>query len=73
MTPDQTGTNLSKSSQDQSGILRLTLNDPDRCNALSESMLAALADAFEQASDNPVFESDHSWRGWADAFVRAMI
>ena len=53
MTPDQTSANLLQSSQDHSGILRLTLNDPDRRNALSEEMLAALADAFDQAGDNP--------------------
>ena len=53
MTPDQTSANLLQSSQDHSGILRLTLNDPDRRNALSEEMLAELADAFDQAGDNP--------------------
>ena len=53
MTPDQSSTNLLQSSQDHSGILRLTLNDPDRRNALSEEMLTALADAFDQAGDNP--------------------
>ena len=35
------------------GILRLTLNDPTRSNALSEAMLAALYGAFNSASDNP--------------------
>ena len=39
--------------QSSSGILRLTLNDPDRRNALSEEMLAAFADALDQATDNP--------------------
>ena len=53
MTPDQTSANLLQSSQDHSGILRLTLNDPDRRNALSEEMLAALADSLDQAGDNP--------------------
>ena len=53
MTPDQTSANLLQLSQAREGILRLTLNDPDRRNALSEEMLAALADAFDQAGDNP--------------------
>ena len=53
MTPDQTSVNLLQSSQNHSGILRLTLSDPDRRNALSEEMLTALADAFDQAGDNP--------------------
>ena len=53
MTLDQSGTNLLQSSQASGGILRLTLNDPDRRNALSEEMLAVLADTFDRASDNP--------------------
>ena len=53
MTPDQTSANLLQSSQDHSGILRLTLSDPDRRNALSEEMLAAFAVAFDRAGDNP--------------------
>jgi enoyl-CoA hydratase/carnithine racemase len=53
MTPDQTSAKLLQSLQDHSGIFRLTLNDPDRRNALSEEILAALADAFDQAGDNP--------------------
>ena len=36
-----------------SGILRLTLNNPARRNALSEAMLAALGAAFDSASTNP--------------------
>ena len=35
------------------GIMRLTLNDPARRNALSEAMLAALGVAFDAASTNP--------------------
>ncbi|WP_281968016.1 enoyl-CoA hydratase [Roseovarius nanhaiticus] len=35
------------------GILRLTLNDVKRRNALSEAMLAALAKAFADAGSNP--------------------
>ncbi len=35
------------------GILRLTLNDVKRRNALSEAMLAALGAAFDEASDDP--------------------
>lgn len=38
---------------DSQGVLRLTLNDPSRRNALSEAMLAALADAFKAAGENP--------------------
>jgi len=38
---------------DADGILRLTLNDPGRRNALSEAMLAALAAAFEKAGADP--------------------
>ncbi len=44
---------------DPNGILRLTLNDPARRNALSEAMLDHLWDAIELASD--------------DASVRAVI
>ena len=53
MTLDHSSANLLQSSQTAGGILRLTLNDQDRRNALSEEMLAALADAFEWAGDNP--------------------
>ena len=35
------------------GILRLTLNDPKRLNALSEVMLMSLGSAIDQAVDNP--------------------
>lgn len=35
------------------GILRLTLNDGKRRNALSEAMLGALGTAFSEAGDNP--------------------
>ncbi|MFY2824214.1 enoyl-CoA hydratase [Ruegeria sp. MALMAid1280] len=38
---------------DDDGILRLTLNDAGRRNALSEAMLAALAQAFAEAGGNP--------------------
>jgi enoyl-CoA hydratase/carnithine racemase len=38
--------------RDADGILRLTLNDPARRNALSEAMLTALGDAFGAASDD---------------------
>ena len=37
----------------EEGILRLTLNDMGRRNALSEAMLGALGAAFEQAGDDP--------------------
>jgi enoyl-CoA hydratase/carnithine racemase len=35
------------------GIARLTLNDPERANVLSEGMMAALSDALEAAEANP--------------------
>lgn len=38
---------------DAAGILRLTLDDPARRNALSEAMLAALAAAFAEAGADP--------------------
>ena len=47
------GSKTSSTTISGQGILRLMLNDSDRRNALSEEMLAALADAFDQASDNP--------------------
>lgn len=53
MTLNQTSANLLQSSQAPGGILRLTLNDPNRRNALSEEMLAELGDAFDRAGDNP--------------------
>ena len=53
MTLDHTNTNLLQSLQTCEGILLLTLNDPERRNALSEEMLAAVADAFDRADANP--------------------
>ena len=44
---------LISSTQSASGILRLTMNDPDRRNALSEAMLTTLGEAFVAASDSP--------------------
>ncbi|MCR9114976.1 MAG: enoyl-CoA hydratase-related protein, partial [Rhodobacteraceae bacterium] len=38
---------------DADGILRLTLNDMGRRNALSEAMLEALGTAFAQAGQDP--------------------
>jgi enoyl-CoA hydratase/carnithine racemase len=38
---------------DNHGVLRLTLNDPARRNALSEAMLGALGAAFTEAGDDP--------------------
>jgi len=38
---------------DNHGILRLTLNDPPRRNALSEAMLGKLGEAFTEAGDDP--------------------
>ena len=53
MTPDQRDENLLLSKQSSDGIWRLTLNDPNRRNALSESMLTELGAAFDEASANP--------------------
>ena len=41
------------SSLSPDGILCLTLNDPNRCNALSEALLATLGAAFDAAKNNP--------------------
>jgi len=38
---------------DNQGVLRLTLNDPARRNALSEAMLGQLGAAFAEAGDDP--------------------
>lgn len=38
---------------DEDGILRLTLNDAGRRNALSEAMLAVLAETFAEAGEDP--------------------
>ncbi|MEP4038299.1 enoyl-CoA hydratase [Pseudophaeobacter sp.] len=38
---------------DETGILRLTLNDVGRRNALSEAMLASLGDAFKEVGGDP--------------------
>ena len=38
---------------DEAGVLRLTLNDPQHRNALSEAMLLQLGAAIAQARDNP--------------------
>ena len=53
MKLDQTSADLLQSSQAREGILRLTLNDPGRRNALSEAMLEALGEAFDAASASP--------------------
>lgn len=39
---------------DDNGILRLTLNDPKRRNALSEEMLSVLAKAFTVAGGRSI-------------------
>lgn len=39
--------------QDADGILRLTLNDPAKRNALSEAMLTALGEAIDEAGRDP--------------------
>ena len=38
---------------DNQGVLRLTMNDPPRRNALSEAMLGELGAAFAEAGDDP--------------------
>ena len=52
MTQDQRDADLLLSTQGSDGILRLTLNDSARRNALSEVMLVALGAAFDKASTN---------------------
>jgi enoyl-CoA hydratase/carnithine racemase len=52
MTLEKRGANLLLSTRGSDGVLRLTLNDLDRRNALSEAMLAALDEAFNAASVN---------------------
>lgn len=47
---------------DDGGILRLTLNDPARRNALSEAMLAELGAAFADAGSNPSVQRRHPGR-----------
>ena len=47
------------------------LTDPDRRNALSEEMLAVLADAFDQASDNPDSAGNHSGCRWSCFLLEA--
>ncbi|MGB1758882.1 MAG: enoyl-CoA hydratase-related protein, partial [Candidatus Puniceispirillaceae bacterium] len=50
--PDQQDADLLLSTHGSDGILRLTLNDPSRRNALSEAMLGALSKVFDAASTN---------------------
>ncbi len=50
----ETAADILLSEMDQNGVLRLTLNDIGRRNALSEKMLARLAAAFAAASADPV-------------------
>ena len=52
MTLYQRDTDLLLATQGSDGIMRLTLNDPARRNALSEVMLVALGAAFDAASTN---------------------
>ena len=44
----------------EDGILRLTLNDEKRRNALSEEMMAALSESLNQASTNDAVQSNHN-------------
>ncbi|MFZ8958890.1 MAG: enoyl-CoA hydratase-related protein, partial [Paracoccaceae bacterium] len=46
-------TNILDSALDARGILRLTLNDEKRRNALSEAMLNRLLEAIHAAGDDP--------------------
>lgn len=39
--------------RDEAGIVRLTLNRPDKCNALSDALLTALAEAVADIRANP--------------------
>ena len=52
MIPDEPGKDILLSTRGADGILQLTLNDPVRCNALSEAMLKALGEGFDAASKN---------------------
>ncbi|MDX5401368.1 MAG: enoyl-CoA hydratase-related protein, partial [Rhodobacterales bacterium] len=47
-----TDTDILRRDLDADGILRLTLNDPARRNALSEAMLTALRAAFDTAGQD---------------------
>ena len=53
MRPNERSSNILMLTQCPDGILHLTLNDPNRRNALSEAMLAALGAAFDTASSKP--------------------
>lgn len=52
MISDQINIKLLQSTRKSEGILRLTLNDPDRRNTLSEAMLGELKKAISDASIN---------------------
>ena len=53
MIADPLCSGILNSSQDDDGILRLTLNDPARRNALSEAMLVVIEDAIDAATVDP--------------------
>ena len=53
MTQNQKNADLLLPAQGSDGVLRLTLNDPARRNALSELMLAELYASLESAGTNP--------------------
>jgi enoyl-CoA hydratase/carnithine racemase len=69
--PAEVANNLLLSTQDEQGVLRLTMNNPASRNALSEEMMAALQDAIDQANkdatirviilaaNGPVFSAGH--------------
>ena len=48
-----TSSDILLSDLSEAGILRLTLNDVKRRNALSEAMLGALGAAFDAAGKDP--------------------
>ena len=49
----ETDQNILLSERDDSGVLRLTLNDTGKRNALSEAMIVRLATTFSEASSDP--------------------
>ena len=53
MSSNRPNQNLLKITQEQNGILRLKLNDPNRLNALSEAMLNDLVTAVDKISIDP--------------------
>ena len=46
----------------EDGLLTLTLNRPERRNALDTTMLESLVDATRRAATNPAVSRSPSWR-----------